>query len=117
VTLTIHADAAPLRTDSHGVIRVGNSQVLLDVVVNEFKRGASPKEIVDAYSTLDLASVYAVIAYYLRHQREVDEYLEWRRIEAAALQKEIEASPLGVLHRKLLARKEQMESGNAAASK
>ena len=42
---TILTDPHPLRADEHGVIRVGNSQVLLDVVIQEFHNGAEPEVI------------------------------------------------------------------------
>jgi uncharacterized protein (DUF433 family) len=37
--------------------------VLLELVVREFRRGATPEQIVQAYDTLDLRDVYAVLAY------------------------------------------------------
>ena len=36
---------------------------------------ATPETIVQRYSTLALADVYAVVTYYLRHRSEVEEYL------------------------------------------
>ena len=38
--LTIQTDPIPLRVDEHGVIRVGDSQVLLDIVIRAFNNGA-----------------------------------------------------------------------------
>ena len=63
MALTIQTVPVPLRTDEYGVVRVGDSQVLLDVVIREFNKGASPAEIAHAYSTRALADGYAVIAY------------------------------------------------------
>jgi uncharacterized protein (DUF433 family) len=119
MTLTIQDEPVPLRTDEYGVVRIGDSQVLLDVVIREFNRQVSPEGIVKAYSTLKLADVYAVIAYYLQHRQEVDEYLRARRDEAERLRQEIEAErPAGAaLRAELLARKEQMEQGHASLSK
>jgi uncharacterized protein (DUF433 family) len=62
--LTIHSDPVSLRTDEYGVIRVGDSQVVLDIVIREFNNGADPEGIVHGYPTLNLADVYAAIAYY-----------------------------------------------------
>jgi uncharacterized protein (DUF433 family) len=92
MTLTLHTDPIPLRIDEHGVIRVGDSQVLLDVVIREFNNGAEPEAIAHGYPTLNLADVYGVIAYYLRHRKEIDDYLHIRRQEAEKLRQEIEAS-------------------------
>ena len=114
--LTIHADPIPLRVDEYGVVRIGDSQVLLDVVVREFNNGADAEAITHGYSTLKLPDVYAVIAYYLRHQKEIDDYLNTRREEAAKLRQEIEATQPArkELRAKLLARKAQMELENAS---
>ncbi len=55
MALTIQADPIPLRVDEHGVIRVGDSQVLLDIVIREFNNGAEPHAIAQGYPTLQLA--------------------------------------------------------------
>ncbi|SRR5712692_8926755 len=114
--LAIHTDSVPLRVDEYGVIRVGDSQVLLDVVVREFENGASPEEIARAYSTLQLADVYAAIAYYLRHKADIEGYLRTRKTEAEKLQQEIEATQpeRASLRAKLLARRASMEQAHAS---
>jgi uncharacterized protein (DUF433 family) len=116
MSLTIQSDPVPLRTDEHGVIRVGDSQVLLDIVIREFNNGSDPEGIAHGYPTLALADVYAVIGYYLRHREEVDRYLQRRREEAEQLRKEIEAKQPGRadLRAKLLARKVQQELEHAS---
>jgi uncharacterized protein (DUF433 family) len=81
----------PLRADTHGTIRVGDTRVTLSSVIACFERGATPEEIVDSFNTLHLADVYSVIGYYLRHKAEVKAYLEKERKEGEALRKEIEA--------------------------
>jgi uncharacterized protein (DUF433 family) len=75
VAFTVQAEAPPLREDSAGALRVGDSRVLLELVVRAFQDGATPETIVQRYATLALADVYAVIAYYLRHRTEIEEYL------------------------------------------
>ena len=119
MTLTIQTDPVPLRVDEHGVVRVGNSQVLLDIVIREFNNGAEPEAIAHGYPSLDLADVYGVIAYYLRHRKDIDDYLHTRRQEAEKLREEIEAKqPSRVeLRARLLARKAQMELAHASPGK
>jgi tRNA C32,U32 (ribose-2'-O)-methylase TrmJ len=97
-------------------VRVGDSQVLLDVVIREFNNGAEPEAIAHGYPTLNLADVYAVIAYYLRHQNDVDQYHGGRRQEAEKLRQEIEAKQpnRAELRAKLLARKAQMDLAHAS---
>jgi uncharacterized protein (DUF433 family) len=100
------AEPLPLHQDPDGSVRVGGTRVLLDVVVLAYRNGASAEQIVDQYPLLDVADVYAVIAFYLRHAAAVDAYLEGRRREAAELRAEIEAkfNPRG-LRERLLARR------------
>jgi uncharacterized protein (DUF433 family) len=119
VALNIHADPIPLRVDEHGVIRVGDSQVLLDVVVREFNNGAEPETIANGYPTLDLADAYGVIAYYLRHRKELDQYLHARRQDADKLRQEIEAKQPSrtELRAKLLTRKAQIDLAHASPGK
>jgi hypothetical protein len=94
---------------------VGDSQVLLDIVIREFNNGAEPEAIAHGYPTLNLADVYDVIAYYLRHRNEIDAYLQARRREAETQRQEIEAKQpsRAELRTKLLARKAQMELAHA----
>ena len=96
----------PLREEPQGVLRVGKSRVLLELVIHAHQRGASPQDIVRMYDTLDLGDVYAVIAYYLAHPGEIDEYLRKCDEEAEAIRRQIESSqPLQTnLKKELLAR-------------
>ena len=89
--MAIATEPVPLRTDSDGSVRVGTSRVLLDVVIAAFKQGASAEQIVDQFPSIDLVDAYAVIAFYLRHTKDVDAYLEERRKEADQIRSEIEA--------------------------
>lgn len=75
------------------VIRVAGTRVTLDTVIRAFQQGATPEEIAQDYSAVSLPDIYAVIAYYLRHRSEVDEYLERREREHAELEQEIKARP------------------------
>ena len=84
----------------------GDTRVPLDAVVAAFREGATAEEIAQQYPSLRLAAVYAVIGYYLRHQREVDDYLHERQQQAAEVRRSNEArfDPAGVRDR-LLARR------------
>lgn len=117
MTPTILPDPIPLRADERGTLRVGESRVTLDTLINEYENGADPESIVHAYPSLRLADVYAVIAYYLRHQDTVNDYLRTRQAEAAALRQEIESrQPDNAgLRAKLLGRRDRQEDGHASA--
>lgn len=75
-TPTTKADSVPLRAEPDGTLRVGDTRVLVDLVLRAFQDGATPEMIVQEYTTLSLSDVYAVIAHYLRHREEFDEYLK-----------------------------------------
>ena len=96
----------PLSEDKAGVLRVTGTRVSLDSIIFAFDEGATPEEIVQQYSTLDLKDVYAVISYYLQNQNEVEKYIEQRKVVRQELKKEIESrfDPRGIRER-LLARK------------
>jgi uncharacterized protein (DUF433 family) len=91
MTLMVVADPVPLRTDAGGAIRVGNTRVTLDIIVAAYQQGMSPEELVDELPTLELADVYAVITFYLRHRTEVDDYLEEQRQQGEEIRAKIEA--------------------------
>jgi uncharacterized protein (DUF433 family) len=84
------AEAPPLHEDSDGALRVGESRVLLELVIRAFQDGATPEAIVQRYSTLELADVYAVVTYYLRNRETVEEYLDQREMETDRTQREIQ---------------------------
>lgn len=115
MSLTISTESVPLYADAGGVARVGGTRVSLDSVVFAFNEGSTPEEIVQQYTALDLADVYAVIGYYLRHRGEVDEYIAARLAQRDESRREVESrfDPHGVRAR-LLARRQKFASADAA---
>lgn len=91
MTLVLKSEKPPLREDETGAIRVGNSRVLLEIVIRDFQDGASPESIVSQYSTLTLSDTYGAIAYYLKNRDEVEEYLDKREKLAESVKQRIEA--------------------------
>jgi uncharacterized protein (DUF433 family) len=106
MALPLSENPVPLREDLDGVVRVGRTRVTLDSVIAAFSTGATAEEIAQSYPTLDLADIYAVIAYYLHHRAEVDAYLADQRRQSAQARREQEArfDPTG-LRERLLARR------------
>ncbi len=106
MSMTIDPQPVPLSRDADDVIRIGGTRVTLDIVVESFIEGATAEEIVHQYPTLQLADVYAVISYYLRHRSEVEVYLRTRSELAAKVRRENESrfDPHGIRDR-LLARR------------
>lgn len=92
MTLPLEAEPLPLQTDRDGTIRVGQTRVPLETVVDAFNEGAAAEEIAYRYPTLDLSDIYATITYYLRHRDAVDEYLQEQEQRGQELRRKIEAS-------------------------
>jgi uncharacterized protein (DUF433 family) len=89
---SFNGDATPLWRDEYGKFRVGDTRVLLELVIHAFNQGETPEEIVDSYPSLRLADVYAVIAYYLYHRVEIDAYVRQADEKADQIQRETEAN-------------------------
>lgn len=108
--------SVPLRQGPDGVLRVGSTRIPLERVVHAFEDGATPEEIVGNYDTLKLADVYAVIAYYLGHRDEVNEYLRHREDAAAEVRRMIEARQpdMASIRARLLARLDRKEPPDAS---
>lgn len=106
MSISIAKESIPLRVGSDGVVRVANTRVTLDSVVAAFLEGTTAEEIAQQYPSLDLADVYAVIGYYLRHRSDVETYLQRRRKQVEKVHKQIDRrfDPHGVRQR-LLARR------------
>jgi uncharacterized protein (DUF433 family) len=79
MSVTIAAEPSPLRVDDGGTIRIGTTRVTLDTLIAAFSAGGTPEQIAQDYPPLDLADIYASIAYYLRHEKELNEYLAKRQ--------------------------------------
>ncbi len=107
MVFTPQAEAPPLREDADGAVRVGNSRVLLELVIRAFQDGATPEAIVQRYDTLALPDVYSVIAYYLRHRSEVEAYLARREQKAEEVRQRIETQQgdLSEIRARLLAQR------------
>jgi uncharacterized protein (DUF433 family) len=68
MSLTLEAKAPPLCTDSSGAIRIGETRILLELVIRTFQDGATLETIIQRYSSLSLGDVDSVIGYYLHHE-------------------------------------------------
>ncbi len=114
-SLPTSSDSYPLNFASGGAVRIGNSRVSLDIIVEQYENGMTPEEIVRAYDTLQLPDVYAAVAYYLRHRDAVRAYLSRREAEAKALRQKIDADRTQISRDQLVARaaaeKEHAASG------
>ncbi|MBH8563906.1 DUF433 domain-containing protein [Nostoc sp. CENA67] len=104
----VEPEAPPFREDETGAIRVGNSRILLELVIRAFQDGASPESIVQRYSTLLLSDVYTTIGYYLRHQEAVKAYLNHREQLAESVKQKLSSvqPDLSLIRLRLLAQQQ-----------
>jgi uncharacterized protein (DUF433 family) len=107
MSVTIRADTPPVRQDASGALRVGQSRVLLELVIRAFQDGATPEAIVQRYQTTTLADVYGVVAYYLRYPEDVETYLAERETQGEEVRQRVESrqGDLQDLRRRLLAQR------------
>jgi uncharacterized protein (DUF433 family) len=106
----------PLRLTEDGTIRIADSRVSLDSVVQHYKLGASAEQIAQKFPALDLADVYAAITYYLKHEETIEEYLRQQEAKGDEVQKNIESDPqyqkkATDLRARLLVRKSELKQG------
>lgn len=114
--LNLDAVAPLIRIDEGGAVRIGKSRITLALVVEEYENGMTPEDIVRAYDSLELADVYAAIAYYLRHREAVREYMKRRDEKAEALRAKIEAHQPRISLEELAARRVAMEKADVGLS-
>jgi len=69
--------------------RIGIETILLDYL----DQGLSAEEIALRYPTLSLEQIHATLAYYWRHQAELDAYLQSAREHEAHMIREQERNP------------------------
>lgn len=108
MSLAVASDPIPIRMDSDGTARVGETRVRLASVLHHYKQGATPEQIRESFPSVSLGDIYGAIAYYLHHRAEVDAYLEDLERKADRIRREVESRPeTQALRGKLLARKKQ----------
>ncbi|GAP98538.1 hypothetical protein NIES2104_50930 [Leptolyngbya sp. NIES-2104] len=105
------AESAPLQANEDGVILIGGTRVTLDTVAAVFNQGATAEEITYRYPSLNLADVYATIAFYLKHQSEVESYLQQRQQKSQEIREMNQARfDSQGLRNRLLARRTEQEA-------
>src|SRR5262245_34335466 len=99
-------ECVPIKMDESGSIRVSGTRVTLDAIIGSYQAGNTAECIASSYPVVPLADVHQVIAYYLRHKVDVDQYLDKRRLEGEKLRRLIEAEfPSDDIRERILARR------------
>jgi uncharacterized protein (DUF433 family) len=105
VPAVLTSEPVPLVWDDAGRLMVTGTRVPLDSLVEAFKQGDAPEVIHENFDTVPLADVYAVLAYYLKHRRDVEDYLAEQERLGDEVQARMEATyPADTLRAKLMAR-------------
>jgi uncharacterized protein (DUF433 family) len=90
--MDLHPDIPELLVcTSQGVWRIVGTRVSLDSVIYSFLDGSTPEEICQDFPALSLATVYGVIAYYLKDREKVEAYLKTQEQSADKLRQELKA--------------------------
>jgi uncharacterized protein (DUF433 family) len=106
--LSIQSDTPPLRESEDGVVRIADTRIPLERVIQSFLAGLTPEQIAQNFDALKIEDVYAVVNYYLHHRPEVDAYLAAAEQDALRTRELIEKQfdPSGIRAR-LLSRRDR----------
>ena len=76
-----------------GRIRIDGTRVTVHQIVTCYQRGLTAEEIVEQYPHVNLAQVYAALAYYHANRDEIDRALDAESSEYARLADESKSKP------------------------
>ena len=72
-----------------GRIRIAGTRVTVHQIAACYQRGWTPEEIADQYPHINLAQVYAALAYYHANRDEIDRELEAEMVDFLRLKNEV----------------------------
>lgn len=75
MSITLNAMLARTADICGGRMRIDGTRITVHRIATLYKQGQSPEEIVQTYSHLSLAQVYAALAYYHANRAEVESEL------------------------------------------
>ena len=70
--------------------RIAGTRITVENIAIDSNAGMSPQQIIDERTHLNLAQVYAALAYYYANKKQIDaeiaaENAEWERLEAESM--------------------------------
>ena len=77
----------------HGSPHIAGTGVLVRTIVRWYKVGLSPEEIAAEYPHLDLAQVYAALAYYHANREEMEAHMAAEQAASDKLEQEVGCLP------------------------
>jgi uncharacterized protein (DUF433 family) len=99
----------PLTLWEDGTIRITGTRITLDVVINQFKLGATAEQIYHSFPAASREDIYGAIYYYLEHTDAVEAYIREQQQVAAETRLWAESQPGNRgLRERLLARRQHL---------
>ncbi len=83
----------PFRQIPDGTIRIGDTRVSLETIIDSHLLGQRPEEIHSGFPFIDLADIHAIIAYYLKNREAVDRYLAEQEADSQRILAELAEIP------------------------
>ncbi|MDJ0841830.1 MAG: DUF433 domain-containing protein [Acidobacteriota bacterium] len=106
MTPIVNDRRVPLIQDNDGAIRVIETRIPLETIINAYEADATPGEIVFRFDSLRLTDVCAVLTYYLKQKQDVESYLAVRKASMEKVRKEnLKRFPQQGIRERLLARR------------
>ena len=75
----------PLILGDYGTIRIKGSRVSLEVIIRQFKQGATAEQLLEDFPSLTLRDIYGAIYYYLDNTEAVEDYMRQQEDSAAEM--------------------------------
>jgi uncharacterized protein (DUF433 family) len=75
----------PLTLSDDGTIRIKGSRVSLEVIVRQFKQGATAEQLLEDFPSLTLRDIYGAIYYYLDNTEAVEDYMRQQEDSASEM--------------------------------
>lgn len=79
----------PFRQIPDGTIRIGDTRVSLETIIDSYLSGQRPEEIHSGFPFIDLADIHAIIAFYLKNRETVDRYLAEQEADSQRILREL----------------------------
>ena len=92
-------------------LRVKGTRVGVEQIVDRYKDGAIAEQIAIDFPALTLEQVHGVIAYYLRNQPDLEDYLRRCEETSAKMQRDVDSQTPPEVVRRLREIKQQHEVG------
>lgn len=81
----------PIKTDERGRVCVSGTRVTLSSLIHAYLEEGTAQSVHEAFDTVPLADIHAVIAYFLNNREVVEAYLKQQQITYERVRAEMEA--------------------------